>query len=98
VAWQKGQSGNPAGRKQEKPYRDALRMELAEAGGDLAACREIARAHIKLCKNGDMPAIKELADRLDGKVPQAIVGDDEHEPVRMIVRWQRDDDADTSNT
>jgi hypothetical protein len=32
---------------------------------------------------GDMQAIKEMADRLDGKVPQAIVGDDEHAGVRI---------------
>jgi hypothetical protein len=35
MAWKTGESGNPAGKKpgtlKEKPYRDALRMEIAAA-------------------------------------------------------------------
>jgi hypothetical protein len=38
-----------------------------------------------------MQAIKEFADRLDGKVPQAIVGDDEEAPIRHVVQWEKDD-------
>lgn len=30
-----------------------------------------------------MAAIKELADRIDGKVPQGIVGDDEHPAISV---------------
>jgi hypothetical protein len=29
--------------------------------------------HIARCKTGDMQAIKEFADRVDGKVPQGII-------------------------
>jgi hypothetical protein len=58
------------GQQRDKPYREALRMELAAAGDDLKALRLIARAHIAAAQNGDMPAIKELADRLDGKPAQ----------------------------
>lgn len=32
---------------------------------------------------GDVPAMRELADRLDGKVPQAVVGDTDHPPVQL---------------
>jgi hypothetical protein len=39
----------------------------------------------QLLMKGEAPTIKEIADRLDGKVPQAMVGDDEHPPVGMIV-------------
>ena len=42
-------------------------MELAAAGEDLKKLREIARARIEKAATGDMQAIKELADRLDGK-------------------------------
>jgi hypothetical protein len=42
-------------------------MELAVAGDDMMALREIAKAHIAKCKEGDLQAIKELADRLDGR-------------------------------
>src|SRR5947208_9986123 len=57
----------PRGQQRDKPYREALRMELAAAGEDMKKLREIARAHIEKAASGDMQAIKELADRLDGK-------------------------------
>ena len=47
-------------------------MELAAAGENMKKLREIARAHIERAAGGDMPAIKELADRLDGKVAQML--------------------------
>lgn len=76
----------------DKPYRDALRMEqVALANGQLAShpagsLRAIAQARLLAAcmKDGGADA-KEIADRLDGKVPQAIGGTDELDPVRMIV-------------
>ena len=91
MVWAKGKSGNPAGRKIEKPYRDALRLALAEAG-DEKGLREVARVHVARAKTGDMQAIKELADRMDGKVPQPVSGDDEGPPIRHHVMWQETDD------
>ena len=55
------------GQQRDKLYREALRLELAAAGEDLKKLREIARVHIEKAAGGDMQAIKELADRLDGK-------------------------------
>jgi hypothetical protein len=63
---------NPRGQQRDKLYREALRIELAAAGEDLKELREIAKAHIAKCKEGDMQAIKELADRLDGKPTQML--------------------------
>jgi hypothetical protein len=76
---------NPRGQQRDKPYRDALRMELAAAGEDQRELRAIARAHIRAAAGGDMSAIKELADRLDGKPVQAteITGDVQSYIVRM---------------
>lgn len=74
-----------SGRKQEKPFRDALRMELAAVGDDQKALRLIARKLINMAmEDGKLDAIKELADRTDGKVPQAVIGGDEDDqPVRI---------------
>ena len=47
-------------------------MELAAAGEDMKKLREIARMHIEKAVAGDMQAIKELADRLDGKPAQML--------------------------
>lgn len=37
----------------------------------------LATVLIREAIDGDVPALKEIADRLDGKVPQALVGGDE---------------------
>lgn len=50
-------------------------MELAAAeaaGNDMRTLRSIARKHIALADRGDIQAIRELADRLDGKPAQAV--------------------------
>ena len=47
-------------------------MELAAAGEDMKKLREIARVHIARCEAGDMQAIKELANRLDGRPAQIL--------------------------
>src|SRR5262249_37889932 len=62
----------PRGQQHDKPYREALRMELAAAGEALKKLREIARAHIEKAAAGDMQAIKDLADRLDGRPAQIL--------------------------
>jgi hypothetical protein len=74
---------NPRGQQRDKPFRDALRMAIADAEGDFAKLRKVANALVKRGTAGDVQAIKEIADRLDGKVPTAIVGDEEYAPVQF---------------
>jgi hypothetical protein len=65
---------NPRGQQRDKPFRDALRMAIADANGEFKALRRVAEALVGKALSGDVQAIKEVADRLDGKVPQGIVG------------------------
>jgi hypothetical protein len=58
------------GQQRDKPFRDALRMEIAAAGDDLKALRSIARAQIAAAIEGDFQAAQFIADRLDGKPAQ----------------------------
>lgn len=74
---------NPRGQQRDKPFRDALRMEIAEAEGDRKRLRTIARALLDKAETGDVNAIKEIGDRLDGKVAQAIIGDDEEDAIKL---------------
>lgn len=87
MTWKPGQSGNPSGgQKRVKPFAEALRIELAAVGEDQKALRKIAANLIKLAHDGgELAAIKEIADRLDGKVPQAVhTGqDDEAGPMQV---------------
>lgn len=45
-------------------------MELASAGGDHKRLRQIARKLIDKAEEGDLQAIQQVADRLDGKPAQ----------------------------
>jgi hypothetical protein len=64
--FKKGQSGNPGGRPREKPFREALLAEITKGRDDLMALRKVARALLHKSGSGDIPAIRELANRLDG--------------------------------
>jgi hypothetical protein len=62
-------------------------MELAAAGDNMKKLREIAKVHIARCEAGDMQAIKELGDRLDGKPAQILEhSGPDSEPITKIVR------------
>jgi hypothetical protein len=89
---------NPRGQQRDKLYREALRLVLAEdpeapfpevtaSDGPMRRLRGIARTHVRKAEEGDMQAIKELADRLDGKPTQILEHNDgEGLPLVKIVR------------
>ena len=66
--------GRPIGStNREKPFNDALRLALR---GDPRRLRRIAEKLAEKAEDGDLGAIRELADRLDGRPPQAHTGED----------------------
>jgi hypothetical protein len=77
--------------KSEKPFGVALRMELAAAGDSHRELRLIARNLINLARTGEpgaLQAIREIADRLDGKPKQEA----EVTLSKTIARELSDDD------
>lgn len=77
----------PKNRWSDKAWRDAIRvavMRNAEDGGKKLA--KLADALVTAGLAGDVPALKEIGDRLDGKVPQALVGGDENSQPIKIAR------------
>ncbi len=85
TAWKPGQSGNPNGSRGRKIMADALGLALNrkadKAGKALCAGmdidpNEIKRIHViaeqlgRKAAEGDITAIREIFDRIDGKVPQ----------------------------
>jgi hypothetical protein len=70
-----------------KPFRDALMLVLKEAGTDLPRLRKVADALLKQAERGNIHAVREVADRIDGKVPQAIVDSEGGDIVLQVVRY-----------
>lgn len=73
-----GQSGCPGGRPKKQPLTRALEAQLGDPAPNdpkgLTRAQKIADALIKLAERGNVPAAKEIADRVEGKVPQALTG------------------------
>jgi hypothetical protein len=70
--FKKGQSGNPGGRPKSKPFTDALRIAVLEADGDTTKLRRIAAKLTEMAISGDIQAIREIFDRLEGKAHQSV--------------------------
>lgn len=102
MTFQKGQSGNPGGaNKRQKRFAPALERAIRAAklqqgtdALDAIAARLINEA---LTADNPLPAIKEIADRLDGKSFQAVGGDDSHDPQRHVLSWEKNDDKPDNN-
>ena len=72
-----------SGPKREKPFRDALMLAIKEAEGQPnhhRALRRVAERLLDEAAAGNVQAMKEIADRLDGKVPQGVIGGEDGDP------------------
>ena len=68
MAGKPGRSGTNRGAG--KLFADMLRLEINAAGPDRKRLRKIVCKLIELAEGGDMQAICQVADRLDGKPAQ----------------------------
>ena len=66
------QEHKKADHKKQRAFKAELEMALAEVdASDRNGLRRIAEALIRKAEAEDVAAIREIADRIDGKVPQA---------------------------
>ena len=74
--WKPGQSGNPGGRPKRTPLIDACREVLSHPVPDDPGGRTYAQAIADkladMARNGDVEAMRALADRAEGKPRQTI--------------------------
>jgi len=75
----KGVSGNPAGRPPNGWTWRELLLEAAEeiekdpvTGEEVTVKKLVARKLVSKAKEGDVPAIREFGDRIDGKPKQGV--------------------------
>ena len=81
-----GQPGNQNAAK-GKMFEGALKRALARNDGSL---NRIADKLVQEAEAGEQWAVQMVADRLDGKAKQQIVGgDDDDNPLRFIARIER---------
>jgi hypothetical protein len=89
TAFKPGQSGNVAGHSRGRRMAAELQKHL-EASGDI---KEIILALVREAKGGSFQHIKEVFDRIDGKVPTPIQQVDS-----PVVDWSNlDNEGDTTD-
>jgi len=90
MPWVKGQSGNPAGRpRRGQSFADALRRALSERDPETKRTKlqQVADAAVERAIKGDLEAIRLIAERIDGKVPERVQSDGQ-----LVIRVEYVDD------
>lgn len=85
------QPGNTlGGKRKDRPWAEAVRKAayaIQEDDPDKRRRLEmLADALVLKAQSGDVSALKEVGDRIDGKVPQAVIGGDEDDaPIQVAL-------------
>ena len=91
MPFEKGKSGNPGGRPRELVWRDAIHLAVKRIadGGEVRQLDLLADRLVAAALDGDLYALREIGDRLDGKAMQAIAveGDAPVIPHKIIIRF-----------
>lgn len=92
MGFQQGnQEAKKGNHKKPRVITQNLIAELQTADG--ASLRRVVKALIEKAAEGDVAAIREIMDRVDGKVPQPIAGEDGEGPAKLVleVSWKKPD-------
>ena len=83
MPFEPGQSGNPSGKAPRKIWIAALNRAIAQDDG--VRLRQAAEKLLDLAVGGDVPALRELGDRLDGKPAQSVtIAGDAEQPLKIV--------------
>lgn len=86
MAFKKGQSGNPGGRSKERIWRNAIERAIERAAKEgMQVVDELAEALVKKAKDGDVNALKEIGDRLDGKPTTTVEAGPQL--AKLLIGW-----------
>ena len=79
--------------KAARMMRRAILHELLRLYGPAAAdpadnLQAVARSLVAKAAGGDLSAIKEVLDRIDGRTPSASASDPDETPRHVSIRWK----------
>jgi len=88
------QPGNQESKKGNHKRPKIITQQLIAAlnetdASNITKMRRVVEALIEKATGGDVQAIKEITDRIEGKVPQGIEGPEEGSPVKMVIEWAK---------
>jgi hypothetical protein len=77
-------------RRPTGPVTRALIAALEEtvSGSDMRNIERIVDNLVGKALEGELAAIREIFDRVDGKAPSGVVGTGEEEPQKVIFQWK----------
>jgi hypothetical protein len=88
------QPGNQEAKKANHGKRKLVTQQLIsalnEAAGerDVTMVRMVVDALIGKAAMGDVAAIKEIFDRVEGKALQPVGGDEDAAPIKHVIQWR----------
>lgn len=83
------------GGKPDKLMRDAITLDLKREavnadGQPTKRLNLVASKLVDEAIGGNVQAIKEINERMDGKVPQAVIGDNDEDAINIISTIRRE--------
>lgn len=97
MVFKPGNCANPGGKPKQKIWRDAISAAIRHRTGldQIEAVKTVALALVDEALKGDVVALKEIGDRIDGKSDASVSVDHtgsithEHEGVSDTLGWLR---------
>jgi hypothetical protein len=65
-------------------------LEETAAGEDATNLRRVVDSLVKKASDGDLAAIREIFDRIDGKAVAGSAAADDDQPQKVIFEWNRE--------
>ena len=85
-----GQSGNPGGQRKGKRITTLIREALEREHEGKRVVEALAEIMIREALRGDFRFAKEILERIDGKVPDRITGDEDGGGLTVVFRRDKD--------
>lgn len=80
-----GNQNAKKGRAWSEAVKRAIRAKYGKEWDE--SLQDLATELVNAAAAGDLTALKEIGDRIDGK-PKQIVGGDDDSPFRLIIGWK----------